>query len=131
MPLKLFAPKSSSCSMVRTSAYNRPTDLLGLRPDGNAGVLAAGDQLFEEYPIAGQVLLEFLCGDPAKEQVKIAAREKLQDRDRLQEAKAFFKTANRRARGDGPGRSTAANTSWRKRISACSMTSMKSASLDS
>ena len=43
--------------------------MLGLRPDGYARVLAADDQLFEEHPIADQMLLKFFYEDPANKHV--------------------------------------------------------------
>ena len=77
-------------------------DLLGLRPDGDARLPAAGDQLFEEHPIAGQVLLEFFCRDPAKEQVIIAAREKLQNGDRFKKGKSLLQDGKQAGSGRWP-----------------------------
>jgi len=56
-------------------------DLLGLRPDGYARLLAARDQVCEERPVAGQVLLKFFGRDSAKELAKITACEKLHKGD--------------------------------------------------
>ena len=74
-------------------------DLLRLCLDGYARVLAADEQLFEERPIASQVLLEFFCRDSSKEQIIITAREKLQEGKRFHETISLFQ--NRKQAGSG------------------------------
>src|SRR5260370_40989548 len=83
------------------------TDFLGPCLDGYAPTLTVTDQLVEEDPISCQVLLQSFGRQPAKKQIIIMTREKLQERNRSHEAKSLLQ--NRKQAGAG-GRSWQGNS---------------------